>query len=123
MSEDRRFTPEQATAMLPSLTESLARIRSSRQLILSAGERVRGDAPANGGGRIGADYLDALGTLRREVERMVADGVILRDPEVGLLDFPSRRAERDVFLCWQMGEETVAFWHGPETGFAGRQPI
>jgi len=49
--------------------------------------------------------------------------VILRDPETGLIDFPSRLGDREVLLCWRLGEHAVAFWHGPETGFSGRKPL
>jgi hypothetical protein len=57
------------------------------------------------------------------VEAINGQGVILRDPETGLLDFPTRIDGRDVFLCWRLGEDRVSFWHGPETGFSGRRPL
>jgi hypothetical protein len=50
-------------------------------------------------------------------------GVVVKDASSGLVDFPSERDGETVLLCWQLGEERVAFWHGTDDGFAGRQPI
>jgi hypothetical protein len=120
---ERQFTVEEANALLPAVREALVRIRQARQVILEGGERVRQSATTNGGGREGKDYWEALASLRREVESLTEQGIILRDPESGLIDFPSRREGREVFLCWRLGEGDVAYWHGPEGGFAGRQPV
>jgi hypothetical protein len=120
---DREFTVEQANAALPAIREALVRIREARQVVLSGGERIRRNAPTNGGGREGKEYWEALATLRRDVEALNEQGIILRDPESGLIDFPSTRDGREVFLCWRLGEADVGHWHGPEGGFAGRQPL
>jgi hypothetical protein len=120
---EREFTVDEANALLPTIVESLERIRAAREVVLEGGERIRRNAPTNGGGREGKEYWEALATLRRDVESLNEQGIILRDPESGLIDFPSRREDRQVFLCWQLGEESVAFWHGPEGGFSGRRPI
>jgi hypothetical protein len=124
MSETPRlYSPDEATALLPDLIEALERIRSARQLVLSRGERIRSSARRNGGGQPGTEYWEALAVLRREVESLTKQDILLRDPEMGLLDFPTRIEGRDVFLCWRLGEDRVRFWHGPETGFTGRRPI
>ena len=89
----------------------------------SDGERIREVASLDGGGAQGKEYWEALAVLRREVEGLNAKGIVLRDPESGLVDFPAKREGREVFLCWRLGEDRVAFWHGPESGFAGRRPL
>jgi hypothetical protein len=48
---------------------------------------------------------------------------VLRDPRRGLVDFPSIRDGVEVYLCWQLDEQRVEWWHEPEAGFAGRQPL
>ena len=123
MTEEREFSAEEANRLLPGLAESLARIREARGVVLDGGERIRRRASQNGGGAHGKGYWEALSTLRREVEALAGQGIILRDPESGLVDFPARREGRRVFLCWRVGEERVGFWHGPETGFTGRKPL
>jgi hypothetical protein len=50
-------------------------------------------------------------------------GVLIKDINTGLLDFPAIRDEREVYLCWKFGEDDIAFWHEIEEGFAGRQSI
>ncbi len=120
---EREFDVEEADRLLPSLTESLSRVRAARQVVLKGAEPIRRSAPMDGGGRQGKEYWEALATLRREVEAIIGQGIILRDPEQGLIDFPARRKGRRVYLCWRLGEERVAFWHGPESGFAGRRPL
>jgi len=121
--EGRQFTVEEANSLLPALSESLALIKEARQVVLRGGERIRRGAVADGGGRQGREYWDALATLRREVEGLSERGIVLRDAEAGLVDFPSRREGREVFLCWRLGEDRVGHWHGPESGFSGRKPL
>ena len=50
-------------------------------------------------------------------------GVLVKDADLGLLDFPALRSGAPVLLCWHVGEDAVAFWHSYEEGFAGRKPI
>ena len=50
-------------------------------------------------------------------------GVLLKDAEKGLCDFPNLRQGRVVYLCWQLGEDRIEYWHDIETGFAGREPL
>jgi hypothetical protein len=69
-------------------------------------------------------------TARREaelsdaVEELTGDGIVLRDLARGLIDFPALSPTgREYLLCWLDGEESITWWHWPETGFAGRTPI
>ncbi len=62
------------------------------------------------------DVKEALGELEEQ-------GIVLRDPDRGLIDFPAQHAGREVLLCWQIGEDDLAWWHLPEDGFAGRRPL
>jgi hypothetical protein len=120
---EKRFTLEEAEAALPDLREALARMHAARQTLLRTADRVKEVVAGNGGGRENQESRDAAGTLRRDVERISAEGIILRDVESGLVDFPAERDGREVYLCWRLGEDHVAFWHPPDTGIAGRQPL
>ena len=120
---DRLFTLDEANDMIPRLTEELGRVRTARQVVLQGGRPIRDSAIGNGGGERGKEYWEALRALRAGVELLTREGVILRDPETGLVDFPSRRDDADVYLCWRLGEDRVRFWHPQDTGFGGRQPL
>jgi hypothetical protein len=123
VAEERFFTVEEANAELPGLRERLARIRDARTTVLRSAEVVRRAAPADGGGPEGAAYLEAVRVLRGDVEALAAAGIILRDPDGGLVDFPSRREGRTIYLCWRLGEDRVDHWHDASSGFAGRRTL
>ena len=120
---ERRYTVDEANGLLPELSERLLRIRDSRQRVIHAGERIRKEVEADGGGSEGSDYWLALETLRADVKHLGDLGVLLRDPETGLVDFPGEVEGRSAYLCWRLGEERVGFWHDLESGFAGRRPL
>ena len=120
---ERRFTVEEANAMLPELRRVLPDMQSAREVVLRAGERIKGAAPRDGGGSEGREYWEALATLRRETESLSATGIILRDVDSGLVDFPAERDGRPMFLCWRLGEAEVGYWHPVDTGFSGRRPL
>ena len=61
--------------------------------------------------------------LRAAIERIHSTGCIVKDLEVGLLDFPSRLNNEDVYLCWKLGEDRIRFYHRQDEGFSGRKPI
>jgi hypothetical protein len=123
MGEERTYSVEEADASLPELREVLERVRSNRQVILRAAERIRGRVAADGGGTEGTDYWAAREALKTDIESLAQQNVLLRDPETGLIDFPSEREGRRIFLCWRLGEDHVAHWHDLESGFAGRRPL
>lgn len=121
---ERYYTVEEANAALTDLRTSLERIREARRTIVRSARRVRSVAGTNGGGREGTEHWEAVRTLRRELESLASRGVVLRDAERGLVDFPSRRDGRLVYLCWRPDDEDrVEFWHEVNTGFAGRKPL
>jgi hypothetical protein len=123
VSDERVYTPEEADALLPDLRERLERIRTNRQVMLRAAQRIRGQVAADGGGHFGNDYWEAARTLRADVEHLADANVLLRDPETGLIDFPGEREGRPVFLCWRLGEERVTHWHEVGSGFPGRRSL
>jgi hypothetical protein len=121
--ESRVFTVEEADALVPELRARLGRIRGARSVLIGAAEKIAEGSESNGGGEDGPAYFEANETLRTEVEAIVAQGIILRDAESGLVDFPSEREGREVFLCWRPQEETVSYWHEVDSGFSSRKPL
>jgi len=65
----------------------------------------------------------AISDLYKSVEDLEKMGVMVKSIDEGLLDFPSKRFEEDVWLCWKDGETEIKFWHGKDEGFMGRKPI
>ena len=59
----------------------------------------------------------------RVIEKLNGLGAVVKDIDEGLVDFPFKLNEKDVFLCWQLGEDKIRFWHDPESGVEGRRPI
>ena len=57
------------------------------------------------------------------VEILENTGVMVKSIEQGLLDFPSKRFDEEVCLCWKYGETEIKFWHDKDSGFLGRKPI
>jgi hypothetical protein len=130
---DRSFTPAEANSALDEVrpvAERLVAVRARmRELERSQGELVTAIG-GNGGGYAASDLNAAQAELTGLaeaavacVERLEELGVLLKDLDLGLLDFPSERAGEEVLLCWHVGEDSVTTWHGPAEGFAGRKPI
>ncbi|HXZ13566.1 MAG TPA: DUF2203 domain-containing protein [Candidatus Sulfotelmatobacter sp.] len=61
--------------------------------------------------------------VRSALERIHSTGCLVKDLDIGLLDFPSRINDEDVYLCWRLGEDRIRFYHRQDEGFAGRKPI
>lgn len=75
-----------------------------------------------------ADRLEReTAQLARDIDSYIAEirelGVEMKGIDTGLVDFPSEVDGREVLLCWQLGEESVQYWHEIDAGFAGRQPV
>lgn len=79
----------------------------SREQVL--GSRTRKDSAAR--------------TLKSVVEKITELGIQIKDPDTGLIDFPTLYRDREVYLCWRLGETAIGFWHNVEDGFRGRQAI
>jgi hypothetical protein len=121
----RHYTVEQANAALPWVSERLVRIRDALGELLSpeSTEALELIDVDQGGGYPGRAVAGATLALLSAASELQALDVVLRDPESGLIDFPSIRDGEEVYLCWRPGEDRVAWWHDPDSGFAGRQPL
>jgi hypothetical protein len=129
----RHFTPEEANAELERVRPLVEQLVASRQEHVAALERqeelerkIRG----NGGGIPPAELAEAtaqVDAIARRLAKLVDElnelGVQVKDLDTGLVDFPALRGGETVLLCWQLGEDEIAFWHRVEDGFAGRRPL
>jgi hypothetical protein len=125
VNHERHYTLEQANAALDWVVERLERLRSARTQLSDdeAREALTEAAPGDGGGSPGRVVSEAFLELRAALTELQAMDVVLRDLDRGLVDFPAIRDGREVYLCWEEGEDEISFWHEPEAGFAGRRPL
>lgn len=120
------FTLQQANETLDIIRPLMDEVQRIRQKILeqqpeawSAIEKSVG----NGGNRTLSKMIQDFEKLDALVHRIQDTGVLIKDINIGLLDFPALRNGREVYLCWQYGEGDIAYWHEVDAGYAGRQPI
>ena len=125
MTHTRHYSLDDATEALPLVVELIERMRRARVSLTDAEARaaLSEATPTNGGGHPGRTVSEGFLELRESLVGLQAMGVVLRDLESGLVDFPSLRDGREVYLCWQEGEDEIAFWHEVDAGIAGRRPL
>ncbi|MCE2497951.1 MAG: DUF2203 domain-containing protein [Nitrosopumilaceae archaeon] len=131
----RYFTISEANEALPDVAQKFREVVERRVAIKGIERRLQ-EALASGerqnnsdGGNVQA-YMEikqelnaAVTKLYRSIEVLEATGVSLKGLDEGLVDFPSKRFDEDVWLCWKAGETEIKFWHDTDSGFMGRKPI
>jgi hypothetical protein len=129
----RTFTRDEANAALADVRPLAEQMVAAKRALDEAQEQSDDAARSisgNGGGIPPAE----LAALHEQLEQRATElagivdelhglGVQVKDLDSGLVDFPALRDGEPVLLCWRLGEDEVAFWHGLEDGFAGRQPL
>ena len=130
---ERHFTPEEANALLEEVRPIAEELVEHRRAMAAAAkkqaqlvQRIAG----NGGDfdpqeprTIDEEFKQEGQAVAGCVERLEALGVLVKDLDRGLVDFPALRGDEEVLLCWQVGEDEIAYWHGVDEGFAGRKPL
>jgi hypothetical protein len=130
MSLDRRsYTIEQANDLIPQVRAVLLQLAVEQRRLDASHAEMHRQLDANGDPQAAAaavrqetavaDIREGMRTLLVHLGEM---GVELRDMEMGLVDFPGERDGRPVWLCWRLADPRVAFWHGPDEGYASRKP-
>jgi len=120
------FSPQEAN-------NALIVIRPMLDEMMQIGEKIRSHQPelwemvqksaGNGGNPELSKLLKDFDRLDELIHKIQDMGIYIKDLMIGLIDFPSLRDGREVYLCWQFGEGDIAYWHEIETGFASRQLI
>jgi hypothetical protein len=126
------FSPEKANALIPIVTPLLEELwRKRRELAIKLLE----NDPALRAGRPSArdslaerrsdarGFIDLKAEVVRIIGRIEAFGCVVKDIDLGLLDFPALRGGRPVFLCWRSGEPSIAFWHGTDETYVDRKEL
>jgi hypothetical protein len=129
----RVFTLEEANAALTELRPIVERMVQHRRDLTAAQTRqaeLVTRIAGNGGDMVPSDLHDLAETIQREAdaisdcaEQINQAGAQVKSLEEGLLDFPAKRGEEDVLLCWKLGEDEIRFWHGTDEGFSARKRL
>jgi hypothetical protein len=130
----RYFTLQQAEALLrvfePELKNAIAskiRISEAQAQLRGISERIalRGGTIPNREEaiRLQQERTSAANALKAAFETIQESGCLVKDLDMGLLDFPTLYRGQEVYLCWKLGETRIEYWHGVEEGFGGRKPI
>jgi hypothetical protein len=118
---DKRYTVEEADALLPYLAPTLVELRERSEEAARIKQAMDAAAASNGGSTDKERWSRTLARVDELFERLNEWGVELRDLSTGLVDLPTVIDGEEAYLCWRLGEPNVAFWHSPEDGFRGRR--
>jgi hypothetical protein len=121
----KHYTLDEARALLPQVRGWLGEAADLRGRLLKSEGRMAAmmEAGADLGGRLVNNWVRQMVELRRIVMEFHKRGILVKDVDRGLLDFPSLLGGREVLLCWEKDEEDIQFWHDLESGYAGRERL
>lgn len=133
MNQLKVFTLKEANEVLPRLTPMLQELRSTRELILKleveidtleiiAGSPSSESVPPAVSQKV-EEYTKLVNRFYALIDQIHETGCILKDVDIGLVDFYTLYKGKVVYLCWRAGEPEVGFWHDIGSGFSNRQPI
>lgn len=119
------YTRDEARKLLPQVTGWLEELRQARDLLAHYDEQL-GKALGTGddlGGELVNRYIKTLGKVRETLQLFRNREIQIKDLDRGLIDFPAYVGGKEVFLCWERGEEDIEFWHDLDSGYAGRERL
>jgi hypothetical protein len=123
---ERLFTLAEANSLIPQLNSRLMSIKQAKEILQRTKDDIRkasACAPYGGGSTVGALYINSLQQVSSQVKAIQELGVLVKDLDIGLCDFPHVRDGRVVFLCWKLGEQEIGWWHETTTGYKDRCPL
>lgn len=124
--EERIFTREEADSLIPQLEELWTLIKQGKTILIQTREEIRkasANAHLGGGSLVGPQYIQALKDINESLHTVHELGVIVKDVDMGLCDFPHLLDGRIVYLCWKLGEDKINWWHETSSGYSGRQVL
>ena len=121
------FTVNEANKILPKVIEKFNYTKKLKDEIIRAEQELSTNASATNSLAEYAILKQKLNSVvskfYQSIEDLESTGVMLKGLEQGLLDFPARRFNEEIWLCWKEGETEIKFWHEKDVGFMGRKPI
>lgn len=125
-NQERTFTVGEANCLIPQLEEHLKAVKREKDVLVRTRSEIKkasANAHLGGGSFAGPRYIKALEQISENLQAIQEMGVVVKDLDMGLCDFPHVLEGRIVYLCWKLGESQVSWWHEVHSGYAGRQPI
>ena len=121
------FTIKSANEILPSVIKKFQNLKKEKNEVLKLEQKLQVSVSTT-------NQLDQYILLKQQLNRAITQfygaiaeleqtGVMIKDIDQGLLDFPSKRFEEEIWLCWKEGETEIKFWHEIDSGFNGRKPV
>ena len=120
------FTLQEANQALESVRPWMDEVQEIRQKILTHQPEiwsVMEKSAGNGGNPTLSRLVSSFDRLDELIHAIQDTGALIKDINLGLLDFPTLKDDHEVYLCWKYGEYDIQFWHEVEAGYAGRQSI
>jgi hypothetical protein len=127
------FSPERANALIPKLEPLIEELLKKRRdlaiKLLESDPSLHHAEPRRPRLAAARSALPAprFGELKHEIGRLIyrieSLGCVVKDIDLGLVDFPATQGDDPIYLCWKLGEPRVAFWHGLEEGFSARKAL
>lgn len=120
------FSVEEANALIPQLDKLFDEIFLIKKEIESRIPELKpiiSKVGLNGWHKETSKHVNDLGTFNKLVNSVLDLGCLIKDINIGLIDFPHLKDGKEVYLCWKKDEDKISFWHEIEAGFAGRKPI
>jgi hypothetical protein len=121
------YTPQTANKALPEVKRLFGSIVAQKNRVVALQEQI--EMVVQSGSQFEQfikkkqELNEAVSMLYKAIEQLENTGVVIKSVDEGLLDFPSKRFDEEVWLCWKAGEDEIKFWHEKDEGFMGRKPL
>ena len=126
LPEAERLRKELEPVLIEAM-EARRKLADAELQLTSLAERIQRSGgmtiPFERTARLRLDRNQQEDAVRDAIERIHSTGCLVKDLDTGLLDFPARLHDQEVYLCWKLGEDRIRFYHRQDEGFAGRKPI
>ncbi len=117
------FTISSANEMLPMIIKKFGSILKQKNKVIEIEQHINASTKMELYITLKQKLNNALTDLYALIANLENMGIIIKSIDDGLLDFPSKRFDEEVWLCWKYGESEIKFWHEKDSGFSGRKPI
>jgi hypothetical protein len=121
----KHYTLAEARALLPEVRQWLVRLREHMQTFTQLEKRLASlsqDGSDLGGASVN-DWVRQMQSVAELFAEFHRRDILIKDLDRGLVDFPSLKGDREIFLCWEQDDDDIQFWHDLDSGYSGREPL